>query len=70
MQNQGTERIASTSKKESSVYTEAHTTTSEQDKLLNIDFGNVEDMLDFSKPHVPTSTLIKSPMHQCEPCIP
>ena len=59
MQDQGIECIASTSEKENSMYTEAHTTTSGQ---LNIDFGNVEDILDFSAPCVPTPTVINKPM--------
>ena len=71
MQNQGIEWIpvASTSKKENSVYTEAHSTAGGQDQLLNIDFGNVEDILDFSTSHVhvPTPTIVKSPIHPCEP---
>ena len=70
MHNQGTEWIpvASTSKKENSVYTEAHHTTASGQ--LNIDFGNVEDILDFSTPHVSTPTIIKSPIHPLEPCKP
>ena len=66
--NQETERTASTCKKENGFYTEAHTTASGQDMPLNIDYGNVEDILDFSTPHVPTPTIIKSPMYPHEPC--
>ena len=69
MQNQGTERIALTNEKENNcVCTEAHTATSEQNTLLNIDFGNVEDILDFNVPHTPTLTITNSPMHPHEPC--
>ena len=70
MQNQGTERIASTNDKESNAYTEVHTATSEQDMLLNIDFGKVEDILDFSAPRTSTLTVIKSPVHPSESCKP
>ena len=68
--NQGVEWISSTYIKESSVYTEAHTMASGQDMLLSIDLGNIEDILDFSKPRIPIPTIIKSPMHPCEPCKP
>ena len=68
MQNQRTEWIDLTIEEESSVSTEAHATASEQDMLSNIDFGNVEDVFDFSAPLVPTPTIIKNHGHPTEPC--
>ena len=70
MQNHRTESLASTSDKESDAYTEVHTATREQDMLSNIDFGKVEDILDFSAPHTSTLTVIKSPVHPSESCKP
>ena len=70
MQNQRTEWIDLTIEKESSVNTEAHATANEQDMLLNIDFGNIEDVLDFSAPLVPTPTNVKNPKDPTEPCEP
>ena len=66
MQNQRTEWIDLTIEEESSVNTEAHATANEQDMLLNIDFGNIEDILDFSAPLVPTPTNVKNPTEPCE----
>ena len=63
-QNQGAGRVPSTDEKVNS----SHTMASEQDKLLNIDFENVEDILDFSAPCVPISAIIKNPRYLPEPC--
>ena len=68
MQNQRTEWIDLTIEEESSVNTEAHATANEQDMLSDIDFGNIEDILDFNVPSVPTPTVIKNPWHPPEPC--
>ena len=68
MQNQRTEWIDLTIEEESSVYTEAHATANEQDMLSNIDFGNIEDILDFNAPFVPMPTIIKNPRNPTEPC--
>ena len=68
MQNQRTEWIDLTNEEENSVNTEVHATANEQDMLSNIDFGNVEDVFDFSAPLVPTPTIIKNHGHPTEPC--
>ena len=68
MQNQRTEWIDLTNEEENSVITEAHATANEQDMLSDIDFGNIEDILDFNVPSVPTPTIIKNPWHPPEPC--
>ena len=61
MLHQETERLALNCETETSFSIEAHKTTNEQTLLLNIDFDNVEDILDFSAPHVTKNTTITSP---------
>ena len=52
MLHQETERLALNCETETSFSIEAHKTANEQTLLLNIDFDNVEAILDFSAPHV------------------
>ena len=66
MQNHRTEWIDLTIEEESSVSTEAHATANEQDMLSNIDFGNIEDILDFNAPFVSTATIINNPRYPTE----
>ena len=61
MQHQETERLASTYETEASASNETHKTANEQEILLNINFDNVEDILDLSAPHVTKNTTITSP---------
>lgn len=65
MQHQEMERLASTCETEASTSNETHKTANEQDFLLNINFDNVEDILDFGAPHVTKNTTITSP--ECLP---
>ena len=67
MLHQETERLALNYETETSFSIEAHKTANKQE-LLNIDFDNVEDILDFSAPHVTKNTTITSPKCLPELC--
>ena len=61
MLHQEAERLALNCKTETSFFHATHKTAYEQEIYVNIDFDNVEDILDFSAPHVTKSTTITSP---------
>lgn len=61
MQNQKTERLTSVNGNVTSGNTEACNTANEHQMFLNIDFDNIEDILDFSAPRIPITGSTKNP---------